>query len=358
MKQSFIKISLGCILLLTLGVNAQSKKVKLTNDSKNGKVEIVSDKNDPIIRVVIDGKHFTSFFFPDTIAKPVLYPILAPNGTVITRGFPVTPIPGEPTDHPHHLGLWFNFGDVNGLDFWNNSFAIPADKKHLYGNIRMGKITENKSGEQGRIGYEAIWNDNQNNTLLDEKTSFVFSEINGTWVIDRTTSLTARTKVEFKDNKEGMLGLRMAHELQIPTVETKKFTDANGIETVIKAVTDTIANGNYLNSNGLKGDDVWGKKATWCMMHAKMKQDTISVLILDHPKNEGYPTYWHARGYGLFAANPMGSNVFGKQNPVFQRTLQKGESVTFRFRVAVAAGKTILQQSVIESLQKSFAVNQ
>ncbi len=326
-----------------------------TGFAQKTKVEVVSDKHDPIIRVMIGGKHFTSFFFPDTIAKPVLYPIQAPNGTVITRGFPVTPIAGEPTDHPHHLGLWFNFGDVNGLDFWNNSFAIPADKKHLYGNIRMGKITENKSGDQGRLGYEAIWNDHLNNTLLDEKTSFVFSEINGVWVIDRTTTLIARTKVDFKDNKEGMLGLRMAHELQIPALETKKFIDANGIETVIKAVTDTIANGNYINSNGLKGDDVWGKKAPWCMMHAKMKADTISVLILDHPKNEGYPTFWHARGYGLFAANPMGSNVFGKQNPVYLRTLQKGESVTFRFRVAIAAGKTRLSTPAIQSIEKGFA---
>ena len=329
-----------------------------TGFAQKAKVEVVSDKNDPIIRVMIGGKHFTSFFFPDTIAKPVLYPIMAPNGTVITRGFPVTPIPGEPTDHPHHLGLWFNFGDVNGLDFWNNSFAIPADKKHLYGNIRMGKVTENKSGDQGKLGYEATWNDHQNSTLLDEKTSFVFSEINGVWVIDRTTTLTAKRRVDFKDNKEGMLGLRMAHELQIPTVETKKFTDANGIETVIKAVTDTIANGNYINSNGLKGDDVWGKKATWCMMNAKMKSDTISVLILDHPKNEGYPTFWHARGYGLFAANPMGSNVFAKQNPVYLRTLQQGESVTFRFRVAIAAGKTRLSTPAIQSIEKGFASRQ
>ena len=94
------------------------------------------------------------------------------------------------------------------------------------------------------------------------------------------------------------------------------------------------------------------------MMHAKMNQDSISVLIIDHPQNEGYPTFWHARGYGLFAANPMGSNVFGKQNPIYQRTLQKGESMTFKFRLAIAAGKTILQESVIASLQKNFAAKQ
>ena len=321
------------------------------------KVAITAEKNKNIIHVSIGGKHFTDLFFPDTIAKPVLYPIKAPNGTVITRGFPVTPIAGEPTDHPHHLGLWFNFGDVNGLDFWNNSFAIPADKKHLYGSIKLNAITEKKDGEQGKLGYKAIWNDHQNNTLLHETTQFVFSEQGGVWVIDRTTTLTAKIPVVFKDNKEGVLGLRMAHELQIPAMETKKFKDANGIETVIKAVTDTIANGNYLNSNGLAGDDVWGKRATWCMMYAKMKTDSISVVMIDHPKNEVYPTYWHARGYGLFAANPMGANVFGKNNPVYQRTLQPGESISFRFRVAIASGKNRLDAGSISVLEKDFAAH-
>jgi hypothetical protein len=339
-----MKRLLFAFLLLVSGTSfAQTKKVVFT-----------PEKNSNIIHVSIGGKHFTDFFFPDTIAKPVLYPIKAPNGTVITRGFPVTPIAGEPTDHPHHLGLWFNFGDVNGLDFWNNSFAIPADKKHLYGSVKLVGVTENKSGEQGKLGYKAIWNDHQNNTLLNETTQFVFSEKNGFWIIDRTTTLTAKISVVFKDNKEGVLGLRMAHELQIPAMETKKFKDANGIETVIKAVTDTIANGNYLNSNGLTGDDVWGKRATWCMMYGKMKSDSISVLMIDHPKNEVYPTYWHARGYGLFAANPMGANVFNKNNPVYQRNLQPGESMTFRFRVVIASGKQRMDNASIELLEKDF----
>jgi 6-phosphogluconolactonase (cycloisomerase 2 family) len=174
-------------------------------------------------------------------------------------------------------------------------------------------------------------------------------------VIDRTTTLLAKTAVQFKDNKEGLLGLRMAHELQIPTIETKKFTDANGIETVIKATSDSIANGNYLNSNGLKGDAVWGKKANWCMAYGKIKSDSISVLILDHPYNENFPTPWHARGYGLFAANPMGSNVFNQKNPIYNKELKKGESITFKFRIAIAADKKILSNKTIQQLETDFS---
>ena len=321
------------------------------------KVVLVKDKLHPQVKVSINGKHFTNFFFPDTIAKPVLYPIKAPNGTIITRGFPVTPIPGEPTDHPHHLGLWMNFGDVNGLDFWNNSFAIPENEKQKYGTIRFIKILEQKNGETGKLSYAANWNNPTGNTLLEETTALEFKEINGVWVIDRTTTLLAKTAVQFKDNKEGLLGLRMAHELQIPTIETKKFTDANGIETVIKATSDSIANGNYLNSNGLKGDAVWGKKANWCMAYGKIKSDSISVLILDHPYNENFPTPWHARGYGLFAANPMGSNVFNQKNPTYNKELKKGESITFKFRIAIAADKKILSNKTIQQLETDFSSN-
>lgn len=234
--------------------------IPFSHFAQKHKVVLEKDKVHPQINIFIEGKHFTSFFFPDTIAKPVLYPIKAPNGTVVTRGFPVTPIAGEPTDHPHHLGLWLNFGDVNGLDFWNNSFAIPSTEKHKYGTIKFEKITEQKNGEVGVLSYAANWNDHTGNTLLKENTQLVFKEVNGVWVIDRTTTLKAIAQVQFKDNKEGLLGLRMAQELQIPTLVTKKFTDANGIETLIKVNTDATANGNYLNSQSFTGDAVWEKR--------------------------------------------------------------------------------------------------
>lgn len=329
--------------------------MQLSVAAQTGTVKLVRDKAQPLVHISIGGKHFTDFYFPDTLAKPVLYPIKAPNGTVITRGFPVTPIAGEPTDHPHHLGLWFNYGDVNGLDFWNNSYDIPAEKKNQYGNVRFGKISSMKNGAVGTLSYTAKWNDNTEKTLLNENTTFAFHEMDGTWVIDRTTTLRAVIPVLFKDNKEGMLGLRMAHALQIPTMETKKFKDANGIETTVKAIADTIANGNYLASNGKQGDAVWSSKASWCMAYAKMKTDSISVLIIDHPRNEGYPTHWHARGYGLFAANPLGVKVFTNGKSERNFSLKPGESVVFRYRIAVASGSRVLNAEQIAALEKGFS---
>jgi hypothetical protein len=112
-----LNVTVLAFFMMPLVLNAQNK-VSLKKDSKL-----------PIINVTINNKPFTAFFFPDTLDKPVLYPISAPDGNMITRGFPLMPKLGDATDHPHHIGLWLNYENVNGLDFWNNSFAIPADKK-------------------------------------------------------------------------------------------------------------------------------------------------------------------------------------------------------------------------------------
>ncbi|MEY3152101.1 MAG: hypothetical protein RLZZ333_698, partial [Bacteroidota bacterium] len=244
-----------------------------------------------------------------------------------------------------------------GLDFWNNSYAIPSDKKHLYGTIKFEKFLEVKNGPIGRMVYKANWVDHSGKKHLDEQTSYEIKEMNGAWVIDRSTTLTAVIPVQFNDAKDGFIGLRVARELQLPALEKKKYVDAFGIETIVEAIADKAANGNYINSNGVTGDNVWSKKATWCMLYGKMNNDSISVIMIDHSKNIGYPTNWHARGYGLFAANPLGDKIFTNGKSERNLSLQPNQSVTFRYRIIIASGKTTVSKSSIEAFQKDFESN-
>src|SRR5512132_4020293 len=92
---------------------AQDKGVRLVQDEAKQRVD-----------VYVDGQPFTSYIYPSTLKKPVLYPIRTAKGTLVTRGFPMEPRPGERVDHPHHVRLWFNYGDVNGIDFWNNAEGL------------------------------------------------------------------------------------------------------------------------------------------------------------------------------------------------------------------------------------------
>ena len=321
---------------------------------KTQMVNVVKEENNNRINVLIGQKPFTSFIYPDSLEKPVLYPIYAANEELITRGFPLDPRPNEPVDHPHHIGLWLNYESVNGLDFWNNSSAIAAEKKPSYGWIKTTKILETKSGVKGSLKYSADWQDIKKNSLLSEITTFTFSAYNNLRIIDRVTTLTATQDVALPDVKDGLLGLRVAHELELPSKEEREYTDNKGNITKVKPADDKTVSGNYVTSEGIAGDDAWSTRAKWCMLYGKKGNDTISIVIIDHPKNIGYPTYWHARGYGLFAANPLGQKVFSKGKESLNFSLKKGESVTFRFRVIINADKQRLTNSTIDVLAADF----
>jgi hypothetical protein len=321
---------------------------------KKEAVTVVKSATENKIDVFIDGKPFTSFLYPDALEKPVLFPIHAADGAVVTRGFPLDPRPGEPTDHPHHVGLWFNFENVNGIDFWNNSYAIPQDKKSLYGWIRTDRILEAKGGSTGTLVYHADWTNQQKQVLLEETTRFEFSGDENQRIIDRFTTLKADTGIIFNDAKDGMLGLRLAHELQIPTTEDQQFTDNKGNVTVVKGGTDHVANGNYLTSAGKTGNDAWGTRAVWCKVFGKMGADSISIAIIDNPKNPNYPTFWHARGYGLFAANPLGEKIFTNGKSAKNLRLKKGESVTFRYRIVINSGVMTISTAKLNKMAEEF----
>jgi len=346
------------------------------------------------ITITAAGKPFTTLIYPDTLAKPVLYPIYAADGQLITRGFPLATRAGEPVDHPHHLGLWFNYENVNGLDFWNNSYAIPAAKRSQYGWIRTDSILEadnadpttilypntntanpvstghatpsHKSGAatavdgdpigtHGIIRYAARWTDQQQNTLLQEHTAYIFSSNQNEREITRITTLTALTDVNFPDAKDGVLGLRVTKELQIPTNAPGEFVDDKGNITKVAAGNTPDINGAYLTSEGKKGDSAWGTRGNWCMMYGKKQNDMLSVAIIDHPANPGYPTYWHARGYGLFAANPLGQKVFSNGRETLNFHLSSGQSVTFRYLIIISAGSQPLSTDRIRTLAADFA---
>ena len=324
---------------------------------KNQIIKVVKDAKAKKINIMVGDKLFTSFLYPDSLEKPVLYPLLTVDGTDVTRGFPLHPKVGDPTDHPHHIGLWFNYENVNGLDFWNNSYAIPKEKKNLYGWIKTDKILETKSGDKGILSYHANWTNQKNETLLEETTRFEFRQVGHKRIIDRSTTLKAKTEISFSDAKDGLLGLRLAHELQIPTNKDQKFTDDKGNVTIVKGGTDNIANGNYITSTGIIGDSAWSTRARWCKVYGKMEKDSVSVVIIDHPNNPNYPTFWHARGYGLFAANPLGEKIFTNGKSEKNLKLKKGESVNFRYRIVVDNGVRTISTLNVNKFADEFAVS-
>ena len=297
------------------------------------KIEIIPDDAQSKIDILYDGKLFTSYIYPSDLEKPVLYPIYTAKGTVITRGFPRDPRPNERIDHPHHVGAWFNFGDVNGLDFWNNSYAIPAERKPDYGSIRHRAIV---SIQGETLVVAADWVDYTEKTVLKEETTFKFSG-SGDWRrVERITRLTAQQDtVTFTDNKEGLIAIRMDRAFEEPADKPELFLDANGNPTEVKVMNNEGVNGVYRNSEGLEKGAVWGKPTQWVSLSVNKAGEKISVAIVDHKSNPGYPAHSHARGYGLFSTNNMGSQAFDKNESLFVLQLKPGESTTFRHLIVI-----------------------
>lgn len=329
MKRLFL---ITIIVSITIGGVSAQKGFTLKDVPAQKKVE-----------VRYDGKLLTAYCFFDSTEKPVLWPIKTLSGVTITRGYPITPKAGERSDHPHHLGLWMNYESVNGLDFWNNSTAIALEKKSKYGSIRHQKILSSES-KKDKASIETVsnWVNMDGQVLLEEKTRFVFTKSGNDFIIDRIATLEAKVpEVIFKDVKDGMLGIRLARQLEQPSNQADKFVDASGNITPVAKMDNEGVTGQYQNQEGLTGDAVWGERSQWACLQGKKDGETITVEIIDHPKNVGYPTYWHARGYGLFAANPLGQKVFSEGKEELNLTLKQGEKTTFQYRIIIHSGSAL-----------------
>src|ERR1700733_4832418 len=129
--------------LLVVGLGWGSSD--LANAADKG-VQVIADEPHRRVDITIDGKAFTSYIWPTSLKKPGLYPLITYDGVTVTRGYPLEPRADERTDHPHDAGLWFNYGNVNGFDFWNNSDAIKPEARSKMGTILQTKVVSTKSG--------------------------------------------------------------------------------------------------------------------------------------------------------------------------------------------------------------------
>jgi hypothetical protein len=337
--------SLICLLLLVSSCRLSSQVVKLVTDENRKKID-----------VLIDGKQFTSFCYPAEIEKPFLFPVYAPNGSVVTRGYPIAPRQGERIDHPHQVGLWFNHGNVNGLDFWGNSSAIPAEKKDKCGHIVVKKIVRAEGGLKGTLEVISDWEDNNGNTILTENTVYIFSGDKDLWTIDHISTLTALNgEVVFSDTKEGMFAIRVDRVFEMPSDEPLLLADSKDNSTEAKIRYNKSITGMYHSSSGKSGDAVWGTRNKWVTLNGKKDNKPVGIALFDNPVNPGFPAYWHARGYGLFSVNNLGRKPYDPSQEELIVKLAKGESIKLVHRLCVQSGSEITPEEA-EKIFDAFSI--
>ncbi len=338
-------LALACCVLASIITQAQT--IKLTENKEKKQVD-----------VAVDGQPFTSYVYWDNQKKPILYPLRTSKGTTVTRGFPLEKVAGERTDHPHHISSWFNYGNINGVDFWNTPpEGVTRDRGAIekFGTIKHTVIKASKGGKgKAQLDVSMDWVMPDGSKIMQEDDQIFFRAANNIRIVDRVITLTAqKEKVVFNDSKEGALGIRVTRALEEPTKEPLVFTDEKGVPTQVKVLDNTGVAGVYLSSEGKLGEkDAWGTRAKWMTLSGTVKGEDVVIGIFDHPKNTTYPAYWHARGYGLFAINPFGAKEFTKGATTLNYTLQPGQSATFRFRILIHSGKLTKEQT--EALYQQF----
>ncbi len=280
------------------------------------------------IRVEIDGQLFTEYCF--TGAPHVyFYPLIGPGGARMTRDWPMKDSPGEDHDHPHHRSLWFAHGAVNGYDFWTESASFAkGTPPHPLGEIHHDKFLEVKGGEkEGVIRDQLKWVTSDGTTpLTSVQTLRVYERPANERLFDFEVALTAGDKdVIFGDTKEGAMAMRVAESMKLGT----------------KAKPGT---GHMVDSSGNHDNDVWGKHNDWVDYSGLVDGKPVGITFFDNPKNPRHPTRWHARDYGLFAANPFCENEMDKTQPkgAGDFKIPAGQTVTFRYRILLHEGDAAL----------------
>ena len=328
------KLTLSCLggavaLFLCNGVwgpfvEAKSKK------SQGVKIEELDGK----MRVVLDGEPFTELVWKDT-AKPILYPVLGPHAVPMTRNYPMKKdVEGEAKDHPHHRSLWFTHGDVNGVDFWGEGRGR--------GQIVHKECVAFEGGpKEGWVTTRNEWVGPGDEIQCTDTRTMSFRSGKNCKMIDFVITIYAsHGKVVFGDTKEGSMGIRTHPALRLMKDPKAGVTSSNG-----KAV----------NSEGDRGPfGIWGKRARWVDYWGDIDGKVVGIAIFDHPENPRHPTWWHARQYGLVAANPFGVHHFEKKpDGTGDLEVEAGKEITFRYRFVFHEGD--VETAKVDKLYGEYA---
>jgi len=313
-----VAASVGVLTLLGMMAN-------LAGCSCGADVQFTPSKDH--VTITADGKPIAVYRHDESLTKPVLHPVYSPSGEVVNRTYPLGEVEGESKDHPHQVGVFFTYDDVNGVGFWNNTTAPPRIKHLGFTKVRRGY-------GKGTLGAILHWIDKDGAVLLVEERTMEFRVHKDAYLIDFNIELRAvRESVTFGDTKEGMLAIRVADWLR-----------------------EKGGTGKYLNAQGQRNAaKVWGKRSAWMQLEGQKENTTVGVAILNHPESVNYPTFWFARGYGLFAANPLGQHAFERALKVdnaqpLHLKLAPNEKALFKFRMIIYEG-----QKDQEAMEAEFA---
>ncbi|MDA1017730.1 MAG: PmoA family protein [Planctomycetota bacterium] len=253
------------------------------------------------IAIKVGDRVLAKYVYDDAkVPRPYFTDVREQHGIQVTRNHP--PQAGDDRDHPHHTGIFFTFGDLNGVDFW-----------HLKGSCIHERFINKPTGGAG-VGTFTVANKylspDGKQVFLTETARYVIRATAHGEVIEFDHTLTAAdVSARFGSKEEGGLAVRMATPIAISSGMGGRMIDSEG-------------------RSG--GKAIWGKQAAWVDYSGTIDGKSVGMTVIPHPLN--FTQCWyHARDYGLLAANPFGPLNNAKAGTV----LKRGESLRLRYGVLV-----------------------
>jgi hypothetical protein len=269
---------------------------------------------------------FTEYIFNDGGSRPYCYPILAPDGTGLTRDFPMKKDTGDDTDHPWHKSVFFAHSYMNNVDFWNEKGGDVGKSPEVKGNQVQDALVSVESGKVGSLHTRSRWVDANGKLIATDDRKLRFGGNAEARYIDYEITIHALPDIPLLmgDNKDGTMATRVAQWMTMPH-------KVRGVEAGGK--------GHIVDAKGNVDDAVWGKRSEWATFYANKDGKTYGISIFEHPKNFRFPSWWMARGYGLFGKNPFGQRDYETTkekpitDPVGNHTIPAGGELTLKYRL-------------------------
>ena len=271
------------------------------------KIDIKQDR----ISVDIGQQPFTELYMGKEAHKPFLYPLRTASGKKVSRGFPVEPLPDDPTDHPHQKGLWVGSEHLSGMDFWEND---PSYHRPNMGTIVFKDVLNTRQEDgQGSFTMLSEWISLEGEPVLTEtRTMTFYAAPRDCRMFDVDLHLRAKRAVTFEDHHDSVIGIRLG----------PAFDEKNG--------------GRPVNAQGGAGErGTRGQRSEWVDWQANLDGEKVGVALMDHPSNFAFPTRWHIRSMGLLVASPFAQHDYWALAPDSGKTLKAGEELHLRYRILI-----------------------
>ena len=312
------------LTLIVAGLVGGGSTLAIAEENAATEKLAIKKMRDPGTLAITVGESQFAFLNIADFKKPIVFPIYGPGQVPMTRNHPMLPrVSGEAGDHKHHKSMWFGHGDINGVSFWHEQGRIVHDRIEKIDNAPESPSVTMKSkliGPDGKL-------------VATETEKLTFRATSNARMIDWDVTIHASEgELKFGDTKEGMMAIRTHPNLRLD---------------------GDVANGSAVNSEGGSGGSIWGKAAKWVDYHGKIDGKSVGIAIFDHPQNLRHPTRWHARTYGLVAANPFGLSHFVGKDQDGSHVVPEGESLRFRYRFVFHKGTT--EEAGVSGLYDEYA---